>query len=41
MRTTVTLDPEVEQLLRLATYGSQQSFKAALIEARAKAKLPS
>lgn len=30
MRTTVTLDPDVEQLLRLATHGSQQSFKQAL-----------
>jgi hypothetical protein len=30
MRTTVTLDPDVEHLLRLATRGSQQSFKAAL-----------
>jgi hypothetical protein len=30
MRTTVTLDPDVEQLLRHATHGSQQNFKAAL-----------
>lgn len=30
MRTTVTLDPDVEQLLRYATHGSQQNFKAAL-----------
>lgn len=30
MRTTVTLDPDVEQLLRLATQGSGQSFKEAL-----------
>ena len=30
MRTTVTLDPDVAQLLRHATHGSQQSFKAAL-----------
>ena len=30
MRTTVTLDPAVEQLLRHATHGSQQNFKAAL-----------
>ncbi|MDP3069223.1 MAG: hypothetical protein Q8N18_02995 [Opitutaceae bacterium] len=30
MRTTVTLDPDVAQLLRHATHGSQQNFKAAL-----------
>ena len=30
MRTTVTLDPDVEQLLRHATHGSQQNFKEAL-----------
>jgi hypothetical protein len=30
MRTTVTLDPDVEHLLRLATQGSGQSFKEAL-----------
>lgn len=30
MRTTVTLDSDVEQLLRHATHGSQQSFKAAV-----------
>ncbi len=30
MRTTVTLDPDVVQLLRHATHGSQQNFKAAL-----------
>ncbi len=33
MRTTVTLDPDVEQLLRHATHGSQQNFKAALNDA--------
>jgi hypothetical protein len=30
MRTTVTLDPDVVELLRQATYGSQQNFKEAL-----------
>jgi len=30
MRTTVTLDPDVEQLLKQATHGSQQNFKQAL-----------
>ena len=30
MRTTVTLDPDVEHLLRLATQGSGQSSKEAL-----------
>ena len=30
MRTTVTLDPDVEQLLRHATHGSQLNFKEAL-----------
>jgi hypothetical protein len=30
MRTTVTLDPDVEQLLRHATHSSRQSFKEAL-----------
>jgi len=30
MRTTVTLDPDVEQLLRHAMHGSQQNFKEAL-----------
>lgn len=30
MRTTVTLDPDVEQLLRLAMQGSARSFKEAL-----------
>ncbi|MEY2880592.1 MAG: hypothetical protein RLZZ15_2972 [Verrucomicrobiota bacterium] len=30
MRTTVTLDPDVEQLLRHATHGSQQNFKTVL-----------
>ena len=30
MRTTVTLDPDVEQRLHHATHGSQQNFKAAL-----------
>ena len=30
MRTTVTLDPDVEQLLRHATHGAQQNFKEAL-----------
>ena len=30
MRTTVTLDADVEQLLRLATQGSGRSFKEAL-----------
>ena len=30
MRTTVTLDPDVEQLLRYATHGSQVNFKEAL-----------
>ena len=30
MRTTVTLDPDVEQLLRHATHGSRQNFKTAL-----------
>jgi hypothetical protein len=30
MRTTVTLDPDVEQLLRNATHGSGLSFKEAL-----------
>ncbi|MEN9812587.1 MAG: hypothetical protein RL479_1273 [Verrucomicrobiota bacterium] len=30
MRTTVTLDPDVAQLLQLATQGSGQSFKEAL-----------
>jgi hypothetical protein len=33
MRTTVTLDPDVEQLLRHATHGSQQKFKTALNDA--------
>jgi hypothetical protein len=30
MRTTVTLDPDVVELLRQATHGSQQNFKEAL-----------
>ena len=30
MRTKVTLDPDVEQLLRHATHGSQQNFKEVL-----------
>lgn len=30
MRTTVTLDPDVEELLRHATHGARQNFKAAL-----------
>jgi hypothetical protein len=30
MRTTVTLDPDVEELLRQATQGSRRSFKQAL-----------
>ncbi len=30
MRTTVTLDPDVAELLRHATHGGRQNFKAAL-----------
>lgn len=30
MRTTVTLDPDVEELLRHATHGARQNFKTAL-----------
>ncbi|GAB5560637.1 MAG: antitoxin [Synoicihabitans sp.] len=30
MRTTVTIDPDVEELLRQATQNSRQSFKKAL-----------
>jgi hypothetical protein len=30
MRATVTLDPDVEQLLRHATHGSRQNFETAL-----------
>ncbi len=30
MRTTVTLDPDVEELLRLATRGSKRNFKQTL-----------
>lgn len=30
MRTTVTLDPDVEELLRQATQGSKRNFKQAL-----------
>lgn len=30
MRTTVTLDPDVEQLLRQATHATQQNFKEVL-----------
>jgi hypothetical protein len=30
MRTTVSLDPDVEQLLRHATHASRQNFKEAL-----------
>jgi len=30
MRTTVTLDSDVEELLRQATHGSKQNFKQAL-----------